>query len=224
MLKADAIFGWLGLMQSFWRFPMFRCVSRIAVVGCLVMFLPSIAAPTPKAPENDANPNWEFKAVSFSANEIEATRKLNELARGGWEYVGPLSHGLVAFKRYIRSAMEIERDKFQGTWILASREEGGQVSIATDNSTTFTVTGDRWVWKSGETVVQEGTFKLTDITKKPKEWEYATVTGAVGYSIYEIDATSFKYCSTGAANNRPTAFNTTDGGGLYCCIWKRPAK
>ena len=43
-------------------------------------------------------PAWEWKAGALGAEEKEATKKLNELTAGGWEYVGPLAHGLVAFK------------------------------------------------------------------------------------------------------------------------------
>src|SRR5438105_464219 len=44
-------------------------------------------------------PAWKCKAVSLGADEKEVTKKLNELAADGWEYVGPLANGLVAFKR-----------------------------------------------------------------------------------------------------------------------------
>jgi hypothetical protein len=40
--------------------------------------------------------------VAFGSDEKEGTRRLNELAREGWEYVGPLANGLVAFKRAVR--------------------------------------------------------------------------------------------------------------------------
>lgn len=203
---------------------MCRSVSLTTIIGCVAVLLPAVAAPVPKGSEKEAVSRWEHKAVSFGADEKEGTKKLNDLARDGWEYVGPLGNGLVAFKRFVRSAVDIERDKFQGTWVLVSREEGGQVTQAADDTTTFTVSADKWVWKSGDAVITEGTFKLTDITKKPKQWEYAVTGGVVGYSIYEIDGDTFRYCSTGSAETRPTAFNTTDGGGLYCCVWKRAKK
>jgi hypothetical protein len=43
---------------------------------------------------------WEYRAVAFQT-ENEGTNKLNELAAQGWIYVGPLSNGLVAFKRLV---------------------------------------------------------------------------------------------------------------------------
>jgi hypothetical protein len=44
---------------------------------------------------------WEFRAVSFGTDEKESTKKLNELAAAGWEYVGPLANSMVAFKRRV---------------------------------------------------------------------------------------------------------------------------
>src|SRR4029077_6398010 len=46
-----------------------------------------------------AQKEWEFKAVQMGMDEKEATRKLNNLASEGWQYVGPLGNGLVAFRR-----------------------------------------------------------------------------------------------------------------------------
>jgi hypothetical protein len=44
---------------------------------------------------------WEFRAVSFGTDEKENTKRLNELAAAGWEYVGPLANSMVAFKRRV---------------------------------------------------------------------------------------------------------------------------
>jgi hypothetical protein len=47
----------------------------------------------------DEEKKWEFKAVAFGTDAAEATKSLNQLAKDGWQYVGPLSNGLVAFRR-----------------------------------------------------------------------------------------------------------------------------
>jgi len=202
-----------------------RCIFLAAVVGCVAILCPIAAAPVPKGADKEAGSRWEYKAVSFGTDEKEGTKKLNNLVRDGWEYVGPLGNGLVAFKKAVRSARDLEVDKLQGTWILVSREEGGQVTRPEAETITFTVTGDKWVWKDGDIVVQAGTFKLVDLTKSPKQWEY-TVTeggniGGIGYSIYQLDGDAFQYCSTGSSETRPTDFTTKDGDGRYCCVWKR---
>lgn len=118
-----------------------------------------------------------------------------------------------------------ETAKLQGTWILVSREEAGRVTVTADELTTFTMTDDRWEWKYNGEVVQKGTFKITHIGTSPKQWEYTVTEGIVGYSIYEADGDTFRYCSTGSPDTRPTQFATgVKGGGAYCCVWKRKEK
>ena len=120
----------------------------VAGVACAAILLSGQAAALlPKESEKDAPSGWEYKAVSFGADEKDGTKQLNDLARDGWEYVGPLGNGMVAFKRRIRSASDVELEKLQGTWVLVSREEGGEVVRFDDDSITFTITGNKWVWK-----------------------------------------------------------------------------
>jgi uncharacterized protein (TIGR03067 family) len=122
----------------------------------------------------------------------------------------------------LKAARQAELAKLQGTWVLVSREEGGQLTVHRDDATTFVVTGEKWEWKYGDAVIQHGTFTLSGISDHPKRCELAANNGAVGYSIYEIDGDDFQYCSTGTPKTRPTEFNTKKGG--YCCVWKRAKK
>ena len=69
-----------------------------------------------------------------------------------------------------------------------------------------------------------GTFKLTDVAKRPGQWEFAVSGGGVGYAIYQIDAEGFKYCAAGSPEARPAGFTTAAGDGRYCCVWKRAGK
>ncbi len=74
----------------------------VLVVPLLSVFLLTGTDPLSRArgqSKSPPKPAWEWKAVSFGADEKEATKKLDELAADGWEYVGPLANGLVAFKR-----------------------------------------------------------------------------------------------------------------------------
>ena len=103
-------------------------VAVIAVVGCGMALLSVQAAPVPKTPEVTTDPpKWEHKAVTFGADEKEATKKLTELGLDGWEYVGPLGNGLVAFKRAIPTPEEVavrkELAKWQGAWALEDNAE-----------------------------------------------------------------------------------------------------
>jgi hypothetical protein len=113
------------------------------LLGVLVIASLSFFGPLAAGQDKPGSPEVEYKAVLFGADEKEATKKLNELAKDGWEYVGPLGSGLVAFKRRTRSASEIELEKFQGTWILVSKEEGGQVNRTQDDTTTITFAGTK---------------------------------------------------------------------------------
>ena len=164
----------------------------------------------------------EYKAVAFRGDEAEGTRTLTELAKGGWEYVGPLANGLIAFKRRTLSAAEAQLDKLQGTWVLVAREEGGQTARHDDERTTFTVSGNKWVWKSDGALVQAGTWKLVG-TEKAVTWYDNLVTeganvGGGAEGIFRVDRDTFSYCEAGT---RPSEFATMDGDGRYVCTWKR---
>ena len=74
---------------------------RTLVIGLMVLAL-GVLHRCPPASAEDRPPalkEWEFKAVRIGSDEKDATRKLNELASEGWQYVGPLGYGLVAFRR-----------------------------------------------------------------------------------------------------------------------------
>jgi hypothetical protein len=74
----------------------------VPVVALLSVFLVTGTCPLSRAQGQDnpsPNPAWELKAVSLGVDDMAATKKLNELTADGWEYVGPLANGMVAFKR-----------------------------------------------------------------------------------------------------------------------------
>jgi WD40 repeat protein len=79
-------------------------LSLLAVAG--LVWVPSLSVSGEAG--SAASRKWEYKAVSFSKDETESTRKLNDLARDGWEYVGPLNSGMVAFRR-LRPAVVVEK-------------------------------------------------------------------------------------------------------------------
>jgi uncharacterized protein (TIGR03067 family) len=118
-----------------------------------------------------------------------------------------------------------ELKKLQGTWVLVSRAEGGEVIRATDDSTTMTYTGNKWVWKRGETVVQAGTWKVVATGKKATSYKNHVTgggnLGAEALGIFRFEGDGFKYCE---GPSRPTDFTTRNGDGCYCCTWKRAKK
>jgi hypothetical protein len=71
------------------------------IAGICLSFLSPATLVRANPPVLAKRATWEFRAVSFGTDEKENTRKLNELAAAGWEYVGPLANSMVAFKRYV---------------------------------------------------------------------------------------------------------------------------
>ena len=68
------------------------------VTSALLLFAHAQQPSTPRrGPGNSAE--WEYKTVSFDVGAGEASNRLNALAADGWQYVGPLANGLVAFRR-----------------------------------------------------------------------------------------------------------------------------
>jgi hypothetical protein len=71
---------------------------HVPVVALLSVFLLYGTSPVSRAWGQD-RPEWEWRAVILPSIPGEATKKLNELAADGWQYVGPLAERMVAFKR-----------------------------------------------------------------------------------------------------------------------------
>ncbi len=88
-----------------------RSVAALVIALTISAFGTALQCSAVRSQENLAPvKKWEFKAVAIGADEKEATKKLNDLALEDWQYVGPLSNGLVAFRRpYIpREQMLVE--------------------------------------------------------------------------------------------------------------------
>src|SRR4051795_11137824 len=98
----------------------------VMAVSCVSLLV--FVAPDASGQEKPKPPAVEYKAVAIGADEKGATRKLNELAAEGWEYVGPLGNSLVAFKR---DPAKRELAKWQGEW-------------AGDEGQKMTIHGDQW--------------------------------------------------------------------------------
>ena len=73
---------------------------------CLMLCCWLVAGAAVWGQDRDTAPKWEYLAVSLGPHEGEATKRLNELASARWQYVGPLGHNLVAFRRAQRRVDE----------------------------------------------------------------------------------------------------------------------
>jgi uncharacterized protein (TIGR03067 family) len=199
-------------------------VSRHAVFGAAVLVLAVIALADARSQEKVAAPQWDFRAVAFSNDEKENTKKLNDLARAGWEYVGPLGNGMIAFKRLVRSVQQIEIEKLQGTWTLVSYEVDGKQIRAEDKDHTFTFQGDKWVGKDGGQLVQAGTIKRIEVKDKFNTIDLLITeggdAGATALAIYVVEGDTMKYIVT-IGGPRPTEFATKEGDGRHYLTRRR---
>src|SRR5262245_48928103 len=86
--------------------PGLACLLALAAlvgVSQVVMLQPSAA----RGADEPGETRYRYRAVAFGkADEREATRRLNELEAEGWEYVGPLANGLVAFRKPLLTRAE----------------------------------------------------------------------------------------------------------------------
>ena len=96
--------------------------AAMAIPFALCATLLLAVHPSAMGQDKTDSPRWEFKAIFLrSDNETESTKKLNNLAADGWEYVGPLGKGMVAFKRPAGTASVAP--VLEGTWIGCSKGE-----------------------------------------------------------------------------------------------------
>jgi hypothetical protein len=118
----------------------------------LKVYPPTTPRPAATIQKKADSPKWEFKAVSFSNDEKESTKKLNDLADEAWEYVGPLGQRLVAFRRpYVR------RDQ------IILEVVGNPKTVTSGEKTTITVTvraGDRSLLPGAKVTISAGGGKF----------------------------------------------------------------
>src|SRR5262249_17391509 len=109
---------------------------------------PAVRAQGKPAPLQES----EFKAVLFGADEKVATKKLTDLASEGWQYVGPLGNGLVAFRRPNVSKEQI-----------IVEVAGKPKTVSPGQKTTITVTvraGDRSLLSGAKVTLSAGGGKF----------------------------------------------------------------
>jgi uncharacterized protein (TIGR03067 family) len=201
-----------------------RIGSALAVL--LFVFLPLSAQEKEKAP---APKEGELKSVTFGADDKENTKKLNELAVDGWEYVGPLGNGAVAFRHGGPKAAAVKTDKedlekkeralLQGTWKVLVYEEKGEEQAAENREYVFAQ--DKITFNVNGAVSAEGTFDL-DATKSPRQLDYKLTSGQVDVTIYVVVGNYLIWCGNRDGKTRPGEFTSgTDKGGAYLMVLKR---
>jgi len=182
--------------------------------GPYPIYMPSAQPSAPAATASVATESG-FRAARFTGDEKADTARLNELVADGWEYVGPLANGTVAYKRALRPNPELENLKaqlgLQGVW-----EANGE---------TLTLIGDRWSWhKTGVEPTDVNTFRVVEVTRK---WIAVDLkmnalgwrSGETAKCIFKRDGDTLYYCGT-YDRPRPTAFVKDQGDPCYVA-WKR---
>jgi uncharacterized protein (TIGR03067 family) len=118
-----------------------------------------------------------------------------------------------------------ELAKLAGTWSAVSIERDGKAMPADKlKSSTLTITGDKYVVKMGELMI-EGVYKL-DPAQKPKAID-ATRTngddkGKTLLGIYALEGDELKMCFNGPdVKERPKEFGAKSGSGTALYVFKR---
>src|SRR5262249_2994629 len=119
-----------------------------------------------------------------------------------------------------------ELKRFQGTWILVSHEQGGQITRFQDNSLTITITRNKWVTRSNGGVQQAGWFEIVDIFGNPRSTNVTVLrgfsVGATSYGVFHLKGDTLKYCFTDSGpGGRPVDFTTRRGDNRCCLVWKK---
>jgi uncharacterized protein (TIGR03067 family) len=116
------------------------------------------------------------------------------------------------------------KSELEGTWVLVSFERDGKV-VKPSTETRAIITQNKFVIKTGETVVAAGTFKV-DPSKQPKASE-TTYTegmekGKTFKGIYELNGDMLKLCRAGTPDDeRPTEFKSKEGSKQFVAIYRR---
>jgi uncharacterized protein (TIGR03067 family) len=191
-----------------------RVAYRLLMLFSLTFLL--FLGPGAPCQEKSGSPEVEYKAVAFATDEKENTKKLNELAADGWEYVGPLGNSMVAFKRTRVSVQQVaakkELAKCEGSW-----EAEGDVKM--------TIKGDRFTSSTPATGPRNGRLKVIEVGEKVVLVDFIVeegdVKGQTAKGILRLEGDTLHYCVT-YGEVRPTEFRTADEN--YYVAWKRVPK
>jgi uncharacterized protein (TIGR03067 family) len=187
----------------------------VAATVCFALGVSALCLGEPAAAqESGAAParSFEFRAVAMGTTEQAATDKLNALAAEGWDYVGPLANGLVAFRRPLAArdlAARKDGEKLQGVWTRVAVSHG-ETRRGENVSDTITYSGNTFVQKLAGAVIQGGTFKIVDAASNPRQLDYfvtaGTNKGKHYRAIYRIEGDVLHVCSDDGSNKRPREF------------------
>ena len=117
-----------------------------------------------------------------------------------------------------------ELKKLEGTWVMVSGEEKGDVlPEKTVKSATLSIKGNKHTVKVGDDTII-GIHKV-DPSKTPKEIDTMDTEGPFKgkktLGIYKLDKGQFTVCFAPPDKDRPKEFTTKSGTGTLLHTWKR---
>jgi uncharacterized protein (TIGR03067 family) len=169
----------------------------------------------------------EFKVVTFGSDETANTDRLTELAVEGWEYLGPLNAGTIAFRKRATKAVAGDAARLSGVWINVFTEQNG-VRDTPDSRHVFV--GNRYFVLDGNRVTEDGTFVI-DASGPVKKIDYKCVRGSdAGFTwcgVYELDGNTYRHFGpwgTRNWNNRPETMATRTDATTFLRVMRREAR
>ena len=203
--------------------PMRRSVNVLVGLGAIVAQSISLGV----ADEKVAPAHPEFKVVAFGPDETANSKRIAELASDGWEYVGPLNPGMIAFRRAAPKAVVGDAAKLSGVWINVYTEQDG-IRDTPDSRHVFV--GNRYFLIERDRVAEDGTFVI-DASGPVKKIDYKCVrgdyAGLTWHAVYELDGDKFRHFGPwGTANwqNRPTALAAKTDAATFLRVMKRESR
>lgn len=174
---------------------------------------------------------WEYKVVTLSKNDKEATACLTELAVARWEFAGKLAKEQVLLRRRSqglnKNDIAAKTNDLQGTWCLVSYEQQGE-KVPYDPSKNFCIfSGDKWIIRTVSVEKQEALVVCTLVAFDTLPPNFVAVRSDGGVedvtvrAIFELRGDSLKICYSGKPSPLPTEFSTKKGDQRSLLVYRR---
>ena len=122
-------------------------------------------------------------------------------------------------------ASDTDLQKFQGVWIMVSKERNGEKKEIA--KTVLTFKDDKFTTTTDDKGTKTGTIKLNP-ARSPKTYDVTSTgqsedAGKTYHGIYEIQDGTLKICVNVLGMDQPTEFATKPGSNSQLVVWKRPS-
>jgi uncharacterized protein (TIGR03067 family) len=158
-----------------------------------------------------------LRQAAASSDDLETRRRAEQIVR---EVTG----------RALARAAQLEFEALRGTWYSASTEAGGVRQSGENKADQHSFTGDQWVCKNGEAVVQAAMLRVIEVGDKLVKIDFVITEGFqkgdTWVGIYERSGDELKWCGgyVGEGRMRPTTMATRPGDGYFLRSLKRVRK